>query len=854
MKNISLPFKIGILLFLAILIVLIIGFVSYRSMQSIVASIHSEAKPDRTLIALKNISLELEKAENSIRIYSLSKSTRALDNYYFALQDIDNEIERLRSIRENEELLASLDTLQILIAEKQFIWKEILRINQDDVIANKLRSLSDTLLKRDTASRAVRITDTLIRREIVQQPDPGEEQLEDSRTFFQKLFGKKQEEPLADTDPESDDQELVLRKESATEDTSIVDTLLVAAASEINTREIAEMITEVGDEDELLNYRIKREELRLAGINRKLTEKFYALMETMEQTQRASLLVKAKNADTLARKTYLWMGLFSAAVTILAIVVLFTVAGYMRKSIAYQKALEYSKREAEKLARTKEIFTANVSHEIRTPLHAIYGFLKQINTKKMDPGNQEKIQVAISSSENLLRIVNDVLDFSKLEAGKIRLEKEPFDLREIFSHTYQLFSEEAVKNNSRLKLEVDKDVSEVLLGDPYRLKQILFNLVSNAIKFTHKGVVEVHAREKQIYKRRVELIITVADTGIGIAPEKTSVIFDDYTQAEAGTTQRFGGTGLGLSIVKKIIDLFGGTIELESKLNAGSKFTCRLPMDKGKAGQLAQRTAVQKTEVPPALRGHKALIADDEEYNRRLLKALLDKWGMTYDEASDGLEAIEMLKSNTYSVLLLDIRMPALDGVKIARFVRESMGKPVEELPLVAVTAATSEKDRTRYLGEGFNEVISKPFDELELSTMLESLIAGGKPAVKVSSSIRKSKRNGVDFVNLEKMANNDTVFIREMLELFLHSFRSGLDEIESGMASRDYGQIAETAHKISSPCRHLGAKNLLACTKELEAKSGNAASETDVQEMIDQLKTEFKGVEKQIIDKLAEL
>lgn len=861
MNLVSLPFKIGVLLFFSILIVLTIGFVTYRSMQSIVASIHSEARPDKTLLSLKNISLELEKAENSIRIYSLSKSSRALRNYYDALGEIDQEIATLNSTSNNPHLQANLDSLQLLILEKQYIWNEILQINQDDVIAEKLRSLSDTLLKRDTLSRGLTITDTVVRPNILlpaAEQESGED--EDERGFFQRLFAKRdgnsEEEENADQAEEPDENEIF----SLSKDTGSVDTLLVAARSNINTREIAEMITEVGHEDEQINLRIRREELRLAETNLKLTEKFYSLIETLESIQKSSLIRKAENADSLARRTYNWMGLFSAAITLLAIIVLFTVARYIRKSIAYQRALEESKREAEKLARTKEYFTANVSHEIRTPLHAIHGFLRQIDISTLRADNQEKIQVAISSSENLLRIVNDVLDFSKLEAGKIRLEKEPFDLRAIFRETEVLFREQAENNHSRLSVLVDEEVSPVLLGDPYRLKQILFNLVSNAIKFTKEGYVEVRAQQKPLYKRRIDLILTVKDSGIGIDPEKTDLIFRDYTQAEAGTTQRFGGTGLGLSIVQRIVQLFGGVIEVQSRLNEGSTFICRIPLDKGKPSQLKQSAKPAEVRRQTDFSNLRALIADDEEYNRRLLKTILDKWKMPYDEAGNGLEAVEFLKTNQYAVLLLDIRMPGLDGIKTARFVREKIESSPEKLPLIAITAANSEKDRSEYLSEGFNEVVSKPFDEAELLGVLNRLLTNGKSGTRGSIPEKKvmkktpDAQQAIDFEELLKVSNNDKKFVREMLELFLQSFRQGLKDITNQLNENDYPMIRETAHRIASPCRHLGAMRLLSATKTLEAQSESGDKPDSIRNTVKQLNSEFRIVEKEIIGKLASL
>ena len=858
MKNVSLPFKIGILLFLAIVIVISIGYLSYRSLQEIVSSIHLEAKPDYTFASLKEISLELEKAENSIRLYSLSKSRSYLNNYYDALDEIDSKISQLRENANDQNLLYSLDTLSMLIAEKQYIWNEMLLINQDDVLAEKLKSITDTLLKKDTLQKITSIEDTLTienkAKEEISDIEPEEEEL----GFFQRLFRKKPEEP-----PEEEQQAVRFEKPAVAENSHdktlgfSEDTVGETSNANLNPERIAKMISEVGHEDQQINKRMRREELKLAETNRKLTEKFYLVMEDIETAQQKSIRRKAHNADLLARQTYQWLTLFSAAVTLLAIIVLFTVARYIRKSIAYQRALEHSKKEAEQLARTKEIFTANVSHEIRTPLNAIYGFLRQVDESSLESGNREIMRVVRSSSENLLQIVNDVLDFSKLEAGKIQLEKRAFELKSILNETHILFNDQALANNSTLTINIDDSVSRVYLGDPHRLKQIVFNLVSNAIKFTRNGSVSVTAGQIRNTDQKDVLILTVSDTGIGISPEKTELIFEDYTQAEAGTTQQYGGTGLGLSIVKKITELFGGTISVESKLKEGSKFICQIPVEVGTVAQLPKTGKKPKVPEQVDLSNYKALIVDDEEYNRMLLRRLLQKWKLPFDEASNGLEAIELLKTNSYSIALLDIRMPVLDGRKAARFVRESLRLSSSELPLIAVTAAAGKDEMKQYLSDGFNDVINKPFNENKLFTLIQKHILKEPVTIKKTvdeNSAGNEKSGEIDFNELIRVSNNDKGFVKEMLEMFINSFSEGIEQIDSGLKEKNYHQVSETAHKIASPCRHLGAQTLLRITKEIEAGSNGNQDYESIPDLLVELKTEFRRVEKQIMNKLADL
>jgi signal transduction histidine kinase len=449
MPKINLQYKIGFLLFVAVIIVLSIGYLSYRSLSSIVSSIHVDAQPDYTLIRLKEISLELEKAENSIRLFTLSKDENHLNPYYKAIFRIDEKISLLKNNNPDDSaLLAGIDSISWLIGEKYLLWSRLVKLYETDSTKGKLISLSNELMKIDT-----------IKKNYEQQ------------SLFKRLFKSREKELLVDH------------------------------------KELAEKVTAVETETEQLNKRLREEELKLARTNSRLTTRIYALMQELEKAKRTEIANKAEDANQLAQKTYLWLLFFLIAVLVLALIVVFIVARYIRKTIASQKALIKSKLEAERLARIKEIFTANVSHEIRTPLNAIYGFLEQVDMDSLEKENREKLKVVKTSSENLLRIVNDVLDFSKLQSGKLILEKTHYSIRSLLNEIFLLFNESALKNHSTLQLIIDPDVSEAYFSDPFRLKQVLINLVGNAIKFTRNGKIVIDIYEEKKVGESIELII-----------------------------------------------------------------------------------------------------------------------------------------------------------------------------------------------------------------------------------------------------------------------------------------------------------------------------------------------------------
>jgi len=246
--------------------------------------------------------------------------------------------------------------------------------------------------------------------------------------------------------------------------------------------------------------------------------------------------------------------MFSVSGTLLAIVVMFIIIRYVRKTHAYQIALQSSRDEAEKLARTKELFMANMSHEIRTPVTAISGFTEQLLHEPLDKNTNYTLKIIKSSSDHLARIINDILDFSKLQNGKLSLEKVHFGIAQILEDVFALFERQAFRNNTTLTYSISHDTPHVLLGDPYRLKQILINLVSNSVKFTKNGSVNFSINCNYKDSEEIELVIEVKDTGIGIEESKIDFIFEDFTQEEMSTTRKYGGTGLGLSIVKNLLN------------------------------------------------------------------------------------------------------------------------------------------------------------------------------------------------------------------------------------------------------------------------------------------------------------
>lgn len=425
-----------------------------------------------------------------------------------------------------------------------------------------------------------------------------------------------------------------------------------------------------------------------------------------------------------------------------ALLVLFIVIGFFRARVfvlAKQQAmleqkvatrtkdLEQAKLVAEKSSQAKAEFLSVMSHEIRTPMNAVVNMTNFLLQDQPKENQVENLNVLKFSADNLLAIINDVLDFNKIESGKIVFEETPFDMCRLmdsikYSMEAYATNKEANGKNIVLKTSCDASLDHLLIGDPSRLTQVLNNLISNAMKFTEKGTVFFNIKTITDNEKETELCFEVKDTGIGIALDKQTYIFEMFTQASTDTTRKFGGTGLGLAISQKLITLQGSTIELESELGKGSTFSFKLTFQKGELVQ-QERKGEQTTPATSVLQGVSVLVVEDNVINVMVVKKFLQKWGVVITRAADGIEAIEAIKSHQFDLVLMDIHMPNMDGYTATQHIRAMEGTYYQQVPIIALTASALADDRNKVFACGMNDIIVKPFVPNELYATMNKYI-----------------------------------------------------------------------------------------------------------------------------------
>lgn len=378
------------------------------------------------------------------------------------------------------------------------------------------------------------------------------------------------------------------------------------------------------------------------------------------------------------------------------------------------EAIIAAKDRAEHLRETKELLIANISHEIRTPITGIIDILHLLTETKLDEKQKELIHLVSMNSETLLSLVNDVLDISKLEAGKFSIRRNEVNLHSLIKSVTNLLGLRAAKKQLQLFSEQDSNIPEYICADGLRLNQILMNLLSNAIKFTEKGYIKLTTKVLKREGNRVQLQFNVIDTGIGIAKDKLSKIFESFTQAEEDTTEKFGGTGLGLAIVKQLVALKGGQLTVDSKINKGSTFSYTNWYEViNKSNQI--EGIEQKIIRFTPFSNPKVLLVEDNALNQMAIEILVKKWSVKLDHALNGIEAIEMLKKNDYELILMDTQMPEMNGYEATQAIRNGAVPGKAKIPIISVSAGVSKEEQSQALAAGMNEVIEKPVRAAEL-------------------------------------------------------------------------------------------------------------------------------------------
>jgi hypothetical protein len=829
--KVILGFTFLLLIAVAAVAITFLGFVDLISTRQ------SLTKPSIKLVMLNSTLTDIYEAESNIRAYTLTQNQSQLREYFLFLTRVNSKIDSLDILtREDTAQNDQIKFIKKLLWRKKKVLNDYIALKETDwskeffyLAMNEIERLEtdsvlrDAVITRTTTTRTSK-RDTLIKKR--PQESPG---------FFGRLKGWFTGSSAIDSTATLLHVEEKIRIDTLKHSWVPTDSLL---------RDVLKILSQIRTKQEETISKLSAKELELLQTDLTLMDEIRSVVSMLEREELVSTYNRAESARKVVnRSTFVILSLGGIALilTIIFIVVIFR---DVSRSNFYRKQLVEAREYAEKLLTIKEQFLANMSHEIRTPLSSIIGFSKQLRESPLSENQAEYVNSLEFSSELLLDIINDLLDLSKIEGGHLKLESIPFYPSKIIKESVALFEPKARDKGLQLLFSSTINEEVPVVGDPFRLKQMIINLVANALKFTHEGKVEVTIKQFEPNASSMQYIISVSDTGIGIEPSNLNYIFERFNQAETGITRRFGGTGLGLTIVKNLAELHNGSIEVESKLGEGSIFMLKLPYALSSEMPLTDTSLIPLTPSLPAKL--KILVVDDDPLLLRLTKTMINKLGVEpiiFGSPNSAIEAIERMH---FDVVLSDIQMPEISGYDLVKRLRE-LDKPQGRTWAIAITANNFSEDIQQYTNAGFDGVLLKPFNEFTLYNSIASLlnleeVSGiGYPA---DDSIGKQ----FDLRDVNRFCEGDEQALAAVLQSIISNNCKNLELLRQYAEKEDWKGVQEVTHRMKSAMGQIRAYGVLSMVREVELLPPEPRSLPKLKTLIDSIAKEFSEIEEQIV------
>lgn len=831
-----------------LLLVAALGVLAFRRLEAIIDTAASASMPanDR-LVLVRSLVADLNDAEKHRIMYALSREEDQLTAFAQTKSEAHKHLGQLGKLPHPTREEMNQDTrLGILVREKLNILEAQIALSQAllaDSVLDRLSQQMHEMLQRSARVESARSQPSPSRpagSATKDKPQPAPEPEDPKRlanAILRWVMGVPREEQPAASAKAAKTAKAVkadTAKPAASKGAPVEEPMRNPSPS----RTVLPMAVEQSLQDlakaqsESFRDNLQRD-LALTQRSQKVSEQIRDLTQAIEMAALKAAAEKSRTVKDTAQDANRWIIAFCIVFPLFLLLITLAIVRYLRTLRAHDAAISAAKSQAEALAEARARFLSTMSHEIRTPMNAIIGFGDQLLQSRLDPEQRSQMQLVHHASQHLLDVVNSVLDFSRLEAGQMQYACADFDLRAEVGLVTALLRSQYVAKGLRLDVELPGEGPVYLKGDALRLRQVLINLLGNALKFTEKGGATLSLALEAEADGHRRLHVTVRDTGIGIAEDRLGAVFQAFEQGDASIGSRFGGSGLGLAITKLLVEQQGGTIRLQSKLGVGTTVEFELAFAEGEAvaAEVGSLGAWQ-------LRGRRALIADDEPFNLRLLESLLGGWGMECVQAADGRAALAAAANGPFDILLFDLRMPEMDGLAATRALRAQPA--FAQVPIAILTASTQDAVVAACKEAGANAVLPKPLDARHLQAAILDLL-GLEPMAPAEPPLddKAPKRQAAFSLDaLNRMAQSDAAFVAEMVESFIAAAERTQERLREAVAATDLVALGEAAHRLAAPAKHLQAHVLYRQLKALEAATDWAGALQWVAEIHEELAT----------------
>ncbi|MBC6997654.1 ATP-binding protein [Cytophaga sp. FL35] len=797
-----------------------VGYFIYTEIQTYIST-ETNDNNDEKLLRTSSLLTNLYEAESLSKLAIQNNNQLSFEAYSKKIDSVQTQIDTLKQLMLGEEQKSLLDSLQLLLKNKVANNSELRKLK---IKTNNNNSLDKALKEFDKIEESF-----------------GKFSAENLFSDFEQFSPQVQQSLREYADLINSNAP---KNQDPTQNSAYVDSILNVSKNMIRRAKLA---------DNRSQRSLAQKEIEVIRNDLELSQQLQNIITAFEQEVLASSYNNSiKKRETLRRTTRI-AGFAALLGFVIVGIFSFLITRDYWKVQTYRAKLEREKKYSESLLRSREQLISTVSHDLRTPLNTIGGYSELLESTDLSDKQKGYIKNVKSASEYVGNLVNDLLDFSKLEAGKLNIEKVPFVPANLIQETAENLQALHKNKGLRLVLNIDPALEKTVLGDPFRIRQILTNLLGNAFKFTEEGHIKVEAKVDRTKGKEVSAKISVSDTGIGIAKNKQHLIFKEFTQAEKDTEKKFGGYGLGLTISKKLAELLKGTLLLESEVGKGSTFTLQLPLTHTNKVKEADKTMPY---MAPKLR---MLIIDDDTALLHMLRELAESMGITVHTYTNFL-SIEEDSHLAYDLVLTDIQMPQVTGFEVLKKLRSGKYKHYKNQPIIAMTGRR-DLGPEAYMGVGFAQVLQKPFTKGELVATLKlmGIVAKDETKEPVSPSpktiLAKEKNSTPSLYNLDIIhsflgRNEDAIF--EVLTTFVNDTKTNMALLDQTVSYRDYPQVNQVAHRMLPMFRQLKVAKSVAVLEKLELAQADTMDWGKMDESYDILKQQVKQLLTELEERLA--